>query len=105
MRRRLRFRRRFRQPVAPTWLPPALIRNVPGRGEIFYRHHTGGEAGAPTLVLLHGWTASADLQWFTAYQALGARYPFVAMDVRGHGRGEPPPETEPSSHAVDPTGG
>ena len=87
MRRRLRFRRRFRQPVAPTWLPPALIRNVPGRGEIFYRHHTGGEAGAPTLVLLHGWTASADLQWFTAYQALGARYPFIAMDVRGHGRG------------------
>jgi 3-oxoadipate enol-lactonase len=87
MRRWLRFRRRFRQPVAPTWLPPALIRNVPGRGEIFYRHHIGGEAGAPTLVLLHGWTASADLQWFTAYQALGARYPFIAMDVRGHGRG------------------
>ena len=60
---------------------------MPGRGEIFYRHHTGGEAGAPTLLLLHGWTASADLQWFTAYQALGERYPFVAIDVRGHGRG------------------
>ena len=25
---------------------------------------------APTLLLLHGWTASADLQFFTAYEAL-----------------------------------
>ena len=42
---------------------------------------------APTLVLLHGWTASADLQFFTAYEALGQAYSFVAVDHRGHGRG------------------
>lgn len=39
------------------------------------------------MLLLHGWTATADLQWCTAYEALGQRYPFVAIDHRGHGRG------------------
>jgi 3-oxoadipate enol-lactonase len=39
------------------------------------------------LLLLHGWTASADLQFFTAYQALAESYSFVAVDHRGHGRG------------------
>jgi pimeloyl-ACP methyl ester carboxylesterase len=60
--------------------------NVPGRGEVFYRHHQG-PPGAPLLLLLHGWAASADLQWFTAYRELGERYSFVAVDHRGHGRG------------------
>jgi 3-oxoadipate enol-lactonase len=39
------------------------------------------------LLLLHGWTASADLQFFTAYEALAEHYSFVAVDHRGHGRG------------------
>jgi pimeloyl-ACP methyl ester carboxylesterase len=37
--------------------------------------------------LLHGWTASADLQFFTAYEALAEHYSFIAIDHRGHGRG------------------
>ncbi len=41
----------------------------------------------PTVVLLHGWTASSDLQFFTAYEALAARCSFVGIDHRGHGRG------------------
>ena len=76
-----------RRLVVPPGLPPGRIRLLPERGEAFYRHHEGGRPGAPTLLLLHGWTASADLQWFTAYEALGERYPFVAIDHRGHGRG------------------
>jgi 3-oxoadipate enol-lactonase len=68
-------------------LPPARVMTVPGRGEMFFRHHQVGDPGAPTLLLLHGWTASADLQWFTAYEQLGEKYPFVAVDHRGHGRG------------------
>ena len=46
-----------------------------------------GPAGAPTVVLLHGWTATADINWFTCYSALRKRYRVVAFDHRGHGRG------------------
>lgn len=46
-----------------------------------------GPPGAPTLLLLHGWTASADVNWYTTYEALGERYRIVALDHRGHGRG------------------
>lgn len=60
---------------------------MPGRGEIFFRHHRHADASAPTLLLLHGWTASADLQFFTAYEALAEHYSFIAVDHRGHGRG------------------
>jgi pimeloyl-ACP methyl ester carboxylesterase len=38
-------------------------------------------------LLLHGWTASADLQWATSYPALTERYTVIAIDHRGHGRG------------------
>jgi 3-oxoadipate enol-lactonase len=42
---------------------------------------------APTVVLLHGWTATADLNWFPAYQPLAEHFRVVALDHRGHGRG------------------
>jgi 3-oxoadipate enol-lactonase len=77
---------RMSEPVrVPPGIPPGYVRAVAGRGEMFYRHHVG-PSGAPTLLLLHGWTASADLQFFTAYPALGD-YSFIAVDHRGHGRG------------------
>jgi pimeloyl-ACP methyl ester carboxylesterase len=72
--------------VPPTWLPEARIVTVPGRGEVFCRVHQRPDAG-PVLLLLHGWTASADVQFATIYQALMARHSFVAVDHRGHGRG------------------
>ena len=40
-------------------------------------------------MLLHGWTATADLNCFTLLQALGEHYRVVAFDHRGHGRGHP----------------
>lgn len=46
-----------------------------------------GPENAPTVVLLHGWTASADLNWFTCYSALGEHYRVIAFDHRGHARG------------------
>ena len=46
-----------------------------------------GPASAPTLLLLHGWTASADLNWFPSFRALSHRFNVVAVDHRGHGRG------------------
>jgi 3-oxoadipate enol-lactonase len=47
----------------------------------------GGSAGAPVVMLLHGWTATADLNWFRSYDSLAGRYRVVAFDQRGHGMG------------------
>jgi pimeloyl-ACP methyl ester carboxylesterase len=69
------------------WLPPGRTMVLPGRGEMFYRHHQHPDPSAPTLLLLHGWTASADLQFFTAYEHLADEFSFIAVDHRGHGRG------------------
>jgi 3-oxoadipate enol-lactonase len=46
-----------------------------------------GPAGGPVLLLLHGWTATSDLNWCTAFPALGRHWRAVAVDHRGHGRG------------------
>ena len=46
-----------------------------------------GPPGAPAVVLLHGWTAIADLNFFTCYEALGEHYRVLAFDHRGHGHG------------------
>jgi 3-oxoadipate enol-lactonase len=72
-------------PEPPAGLPPGGLVPVPGRGELFVRD-TGGDG--PPLLLLHGWTVSADLNWATAYAALAdAGYRVLALDHRGHGRG------------------
>ena len=59
---------------------------LPGRGTTFVRT-VPGPPGAPTVLLLHGWTATADLNWFTCYHPLGRQFRVVALDHRGHGRG------------------
>jgi pimeloyl-ACP methyl ester carboxylesterase len=68
-------------------MPPAEIVRIEGRGEFFVRRHQHPDADAPTLMLLHGWTASADLQFFTAYEELAEHFSFIGLDHRGHGRG------------------
>jgi 3-oxoadipate enol-lactonase len=73
----------------PAWtpsLPPGRSIELPGRGRTFFRE-LAGPAGAPTVLLLHGWTASADLNWFRCYSSLGRSYRVIALDHRGHGRG------------------
>lgn len=67
-------------------LPPGRRVELPGRGTTFIRE-LPGPPGAPTVVLLHGWTVSADLNWFACYEPLARRYRVLAMDHRGHGRG------------------
>ena len=67
-------------------LPPGATMELPGRGTTFVRS-LPGPPGAPTLVLLHGWTASADLNWFRCYEPLGEQYRVLALDHRGHGKG------------------
>lgn len=68
-------------------LLPGRIVHLPGRGEIFVRHHIHRDSAAPTVLLLHGWTASADTQFFTAYEELARDFSVLTVDHRGHGRG------------------
>ena len=67
-------------------LPPGRALRLPGRGTTFVRE-LPGPPGAPTIVLLHGWTVTSDLNWFTSYATLGEHFRVVAVDHRGHGRG------------------
>ena len=67
-------------------LPPGRAVHLPRRGTTFVRE-LPGPPGAPVVLLLHGWTATADLNWFTSYEALGRSFRVLAMDLRGHGRG------------------
>ncbi|MEO5974561.1 MAG: alpha/beta fold hydrolase [Ilumatobacteraceae bacterium] len=69
------------------WLPTGRTVVVPGRGEFFIRQFVHSNPAAPTLLLLHGWTANTDLQFFTAYRQMADKYSFIGIDHRGHGRG------------------
>jgi 3-oxoadipate enol-lactonase len=67
-------------------LPAGRYVDLPGRGTTFLRE-LDGPSGAPVVVLLHGWTATADLNWFPSYEPLAEHYRVLALDHRGHGRG------------------
>lgn len=67
-------------------LPHGAAMELPGRGTTFVRT-MAGPPKAPTVLLLHGWTASCDLNWYTCYRPLSRHYRVVALDHRGHGRG------------------
>lgn len=68
-------------------LPAGRPVDLPGRGTTFVRELPGPGGDAPTVVLLHGWTATADLNWFPTYAPLSEHARVVAVDHRGHGRG------------------
>jgi 3-oxoadipate enol-lactonase len=76
-------------PVPPP-LPPGCTVALPGRGEVFLRDTGADGTAAPPVLLLHGWTVSADLNFFTLYDDLAARHRVIAPDHRGHGRGMRP---------------
>jgi 3-oxoadipate enol-lactonase len=78
------------EPPAPDLdgLPIPLGRRIelPGRGTTFIRE-VPGPPGAPTIVLLHGWIASAGTNWYRVFEPAGEHFHVVAPDLRGHGRG------------------
>lgn len=73
-------------PVPPPLLPGRIVL-LPGRGEVFVRDSGLRDDDAPTLLMLHGWTVGADLNFFAVYQQLAESFRVVALDHRGHGRG------------------
>jgi 3-oxoadipate enol-lactonase len=78
-------------PADPTgsWtptLPPSRVVTLPRRGSLSVREAAGPEGG-PTFVLLHGLTATADLNWFSVFEPLAQIGSIVALDQRGHGDG------------------
>src|SRR3954470_20346485 len=73
-------------PAPPIPPPPGRAIRLPGRGTTWVRE-AAGPPGAPTVFLLHGWTATADLNWLPTYGPLSRHFRVLAMDHRGHGRG------------------
>ncbi|MCY3960300.1 MAG: alpha/beta hydrolase [bacterium] len=74
-------------PIGPS-LPPGEPIDLPDRGQVFVRR-AEGPPGSPTVMLLHGWTVTADLNWYPAFQPISQRASVVAFDHRGHGDGIP----------------
>ena len=65
-------------------LPPARVVRI-SDGDLFVRD-TGGDDVVP-IVLVHGWMASSDLNWFRIFEPLGRHRRTIALDLRQHGRG------------------
>ena len=57
---------------------------LPGRGTTRVWEHPG-PPGAPTLMLVHGVTLTAALNWSGLFESLGSRFHVIAMDLCGHG--------------------
>lgn len=66
-------------------LEPGRSLTVPGRGEIVVRDE--GPRDGPPVMLLHGWTVTADLNFFAQYPALREHHRVIAFDHAGHGSG------------------
>lgn len=70
----------------PSFVPAGRFIELPGRGTTFIRE-AAGPPGAPTVVLLHGLSATGGLNWLWCFQPLAERYRVIAIDHRGHGHG------------------
>jgi 3-oxoadipate enol-lactonase len=68
--------------------PETRLVTLPGRGVTRVWECTG-PAGAPVLMLIHGVTVTAELNWGKVFAPLSRHFRVVAMDLRGHGDGIP----------------
>ena len=72
-------------PLVVPDLPPGRDVELP-EGTVHLREASGPD-GSPAAILLHGWTATADLNFFRVYEPLSEHVRVLAFDHRGHGRG------------------
>jgi pimeloyl-ACP methyl ester carboxylesterase len=75
--------------VSEPVLPGGDFVRLPVGTRVFVRE-VAGPASSPAVVLLHGWSASADVNWFAVLGPLGQHHRVVAMDLRGHGHDRRP---------------
>jgi pimeloyl-ACP methyl ester carboxylesterase len=72
--------------MAAPLVPEGHYVELAGRGTTFVRE-LAGPPGAAVVALLHGWTATAALNWFPSFEPLSGHFRVLALDHRGHGRG------------------
>jgi 3-oxoadipate enol-lactonase len=68
--------------------PQTRLVELPGRG-VTRVWECAGPPGAPTLMLIHGVTITAELNWGRLFGPLSRQFRVLAMDLRGHGDGIP----------------
>ena len=66
--------------------PKTRLVELPGRG-VTRVWECAGPPDAPTLMLIHGVTVTAELNWGKVFAPLSRHFQVVAMDLRGHGDG------------------
>jgi 3-oxoadipate enol-lactonase len=68
--------------------PVTRLVELPGRG-VTRVWECAGPPGAPVLMLIHGVTVTAELNWGGLFAPLSRHFRVIAMDLRGHGDGIP----------------
>ena len=76
----------MRQATAKAATPRTRLVELPGRGVTRVWECTGPR-GAETLMLIHGVTFTAELNWGKIFAPLSRHFRVVAIDLRGHGDG------------------
>ena len=66
--------------------PETRLIELPGRG-VTRIWECAGPPDAPVLMLIHGVTITAELNWRKVFAPLSRHFRVVAMDLRGHGDG------------------
>ena len=70
-------------------VPSSQLVELPGRG-VTRVWECAGPRGAQALMLIHGVTFTAELNWGTVFAPLSRHFRVIAMDLRGHGDGISP---------------
>ena len=68
--------------------PRTRLVELPGRG-VTRVWECAGPPGAETLMLIHGVTFTAELNWGEVFAPLSRHFRVIAIDLRGHGDGIP----------------
>ena len=76
----------MRQVPGEAAAPVTRLAELPGRG-VTRVWQCAGPPGAETLMLIHGVTFTAELNWGKVFAPLAAHFRVIAADLRGHGDG------------------